>query len=218
MYVRLGLANPKEGMAEEALNYFRDVAIPVYDQVSGLLGAAACINNEGQLMAWATWANNEAKEAAMAEFQQNLAGLAELLNEPPTILEGPMVAGQQYIMVPKDGEEPFFARFVMGGGTQEGKTYDDIADFMTNTVYTAYENVEGIYATGACKIDENSGFSFNFWTDTTAVENARPVISEVVSSAVSELISEEPKEYSGVCNIVKNYVDFPVGKLSDLNS
>ena len=51
MYVRLGLANPKEGMAEDALNYFRDVAIPVYDQVSGLLGAAACINNEGQLMA-----------------------------------------------------------------------------------------------------------------------------------------------------------------------
>ena len=44
MYVRLGLANPKEGMTEDALNYFRDVAIPVYDQVSGLLGAAACIN------------------------------------------------------------------------------------------------------------------------------------------------------------------------------
>ena len=208
MYVRLGLANPKEGMTEDALNYFRDDAIPVYDQVSGLLGVAACINNTGQLMAWTTWANNEAKEAAMSEFQQNLAGLADFITEPPTILEGPMVAGQQYIMVPKDGEDPFFARFVMGGGTQEGKTYDDIADFMTNTVYTAYENVEGIYATGACKIDENSGFSFNFWTDTTAVENARPVISEVVSSAVSELISEEPKEYSGVCNIVKNYVDF----------
>ena len=34
MYVRLGLANPKEGMTEDALNYFRDVAIPVYDQVS----------------------------------------------------------------------------------------------------------------------------------------------------------------------------------------
>ena len=44
MYVRLGLANPKEGMAEDALLYFQDVAIPVYDQVSGLLGAAACIN------------------------------------------------------------------------------------------------------------------------------------------------------------------------------
>ena len=218
MYVRLGLANPKDGMAEEALNYFRDVAIPVYDQVSGLLGAAACINNAGQLMAWTTWANNEAKEAAMAEFQQNLAGLAELLNEPPTILEGPMVAGQQYIMVPKDGEEPFFARFVIGSGTQEGKTYDDVADFMTNTVYPAYESTEGIFAAGACKTAENTGFSFNFWTDTTAVENARPVISEVVSSAVSELISEEPKEYSGVCNIVKNYVDFPVGKLSDINS
>ena len=25
MYVRLGLANPKEGMTEDALNYFRDI-------------------------------------------------------------------------------------------------------------------------------------------------------------------------------------------------
>ena len=98
MYVRLGLANPKEGMTKDALNYFRDVAIPVYDQVSGLLGAAACINNDGQLMAWTTWANNEAKEAAMSEFQQNLSGLADFITEPPTIFEGPMVAGQQYIL------------------------------------------------------------------------------------------------------------------------
>ena len=58
MYVRLGLANPKEGMTKDALNYFRDVAIPVYDQVSGLLGAAACINNDDQLSAWTTWENN----------------------------------------------------------------------------------------------------------------------------------------------------------------
>ena len=43
MYVRLGLANPKEGMTQDVLNYFRDVAIPVYDQVSGLLSAAAWI-------------------------------------------------------------------------------------------------------------------------------------------------------------------------------
>ena len=79
MYVRLGLANPKESMTEDALNYFRDVAIPVYDQVSGILSAGACINNEGQLMAWTMWANNEAKEAAMDEFQQNLSGLADLI-------------------------------------------------------------------------------------------------------------------------------------------
>ena len=65
MYVRLGLANPKEGMTQDALSYFRDVSIPVYDQVSGLLSAAACINNEGQLMAWTMWADNEDKEAAM---------------------------------------------------------------------------------------------------------------------------------------------------------
>ena len=163
MYVRLGLANPKEGMTEDALNYFRDVAIPVYDQVSGILSAGACINNEGQLMAWTMWANNEAKEAAMDEFQQNLSGLADLITEPPTILEGPMIAAQQYIMVPKDGGDSFFARFVMGGGMQDGKTYDDAGAFMTSTVYPAYENVNGIYASAARKVDNDTGFSFNFW-------------------------------------------------------
>ena len=163
MYVRLGLANPKEGMTEDALNYFKDVAIPLYDQVSGILSVGACINNEGQLMAWTMWANNEAKEAAMAEFQQNLSGLADFITEPPTILEGPMIAAQQYITVPKDGGDSFFARFVMGGGMQDGKTYDDAADFMKSTVYPAYENVEGIFASAACKVDDDIGFSFNFW-------------------------------------------------------
>ena len=124
-----------------------------------------------------------------------------------------MVAGQQYIMVPKDGEEPFFARFVLGGGTQEGKTYDDIAEFMTNTVYPAYENVEGIFATAACKVDDNSGFSFNFWTSHDAAHAASDVISNVVQDAVASLIKEAPKELTGECNVWKNYVDFPVGKI-----
>ena len=213
MYVRLGLANPKEGMTEDALNYFRDIAIPVYDQVSGLLGAAACINNAGQLMAWTTWVNNEAKEAAMSEFQQNLAGLADFITEPPTILEGPMVAGQQYIMVPKEGGDSFFARFVMGGGMQDGKTYDDAASFLKSTVYPAYENVEGIYASAACKVDDDTGFSFNFWTNHDAAHEASDVIASVVSDAVANLISEAPQEITGQCDIWKNYVDFPVGKL-----
>ena len=213
MYVRLGLANPKEGMADDALSYFRDVAIPVYDQVSGLLGAAACINNAGQLMAWTTWANKEAKESAMAEFQQNLSGLADFITEPPTILEGPMVAGQQYIAVPKDGEDSFFARFVLGGGTQDGKTYDDVAEFMSNTVYPAYEDVEGIFATAACMVGDDSGFSFNFWTSHDAAHAASDIISSIVSDAVSSLIREAPQELTGECTVWKNYVDFPVGKM-----
>ena len=213
MYVRLGLANPKEGMTQDALNYFRDVAIPVYDQVSGLLSAAACINNEGQLMAWTMWANNKAKEAAMAEFQENLSGLADFITEPPTILEGPMVAAQQYIMVPKEGGDSFFARFVMGGGMQDGKTYDDAANFMKSTVYPAYENVEGIYASAACKVDDDTGFSFNFWTNHDAAHAASDVIGDVVKDAVTSLIKEAPKELTGECNVWMNYVDFPVGKL-----
>lgn len=213
MYVRLGLATPKEGKSEEALNYFRDVSIPVYDKVRGLLGAAACINNEGQLMAWTTWANNDAKEAAISEFQENLSGLAEFITEPPAILEGPMVAGQQYVMVPKDGDDKFFARFVLGGGIKEEKTYDDVADFMTNTVYPAYENVEGIFGSAACKVGEMDGFSFNFWTDQEAADAASDVIADVINDAVLNLIKEVPLELTGECSVWKNYVDFPVGKM-----
>ena len=58
-----------------------------------------------------------------------------MLDGQPEVMEGPMVAGQQYIAVSKEGKEGFFARFVLGGGTQEGKTYDDVGEFMTNTVY-----------------------------------------------------------------------------------
>ena len=213
MYVRLGLANPKEGMTQDALNYFRDVAIPVYDQVSGLLSAAACINSEGQLMARTMWANNEAKDAAVAEVQENLSGSTDFITEPPTILEGQKVAAQQYIMVPKEGGDSFFARFVMGAGMQDGKTYDDAANFMKSTVYPAYENVEGIYASAACKVDDDTGFSFNFWTNHDAAHAASDVIADVVKDAVSNLIKEAPKELTGECNVWKNYVDFPVGKL-----
>ena len=147
------------------------------------------------------------------EFQENLSGLADFITEPPTILEGPMVAAQQYIMVPKEGGDSFFARFVMGGGMQDGKTYDDAANFMKSTVYPAYENVEGIYASAACKVDDDTGFSFNFWTNHDAAHAASDVIADVVKDAVANLIKEAPQELTGECNVWKNYADFPVGKL-----
>ena len=46
-----------------------------------------------------------------------------------------------------------------------------------------------------------------------AAHAASDVIASVVSDAVANLISEPPQEITGQCNIWKNYVDFPVGKL-----
>ena len=172
MFVRLTLADVKEGEMDNALEYVKNTVMPSYDGIAGLLGIAACATNDGKFMAWSTWANEEAKNASIDKFNQALAGAAEMLDGQPEVMEGPMVAGQQYIAVSKEGEEGFFARFVLGGGTQEGKTYDDVAEFMTNTVYPAYENVEGIYGTGACKVAEDKGFSFNFWTDHDAAHAA----------------------------------------------
>ncbi len=194
MFVRLTLADVKEGEMDNALEYVKNTVMPSYDGIAGLLGIAACATS-------------------IDKFNEALAGAAEMLDGQPEVMEGPMVAGQQYIAVSKEGEEGFFARFVLGGGTQEGKTYDDVAEFMTNTVYPAYENVEGIYGTGACKVAEDKGFSFNFWTDHDAAHAASDVIASVVSDAVANLISEPPQEITGQCDIWRNYVDFPVGKL-----
>ena len=96
---------------------------------------------------------------------------------------------------------------------QENKTYDDATNFMKDTVYPAYENVDGIYATAACKVNDNTGFSFNFWTSHDAAHAASDVITEVVKDAVANLLKEPPKELTGECQVWKNYVDFPVGKL-----
>jgi quinol monooxygenase YgiN len=213
MFVRLTIADVKEGEINNALEYVKNTVIPSYDGLPGLLGLAACETNDGRFMAWSTWANEGAKEASIDKFNQALAGAADMLAGQPDVTEGSMVAGQQYIAVSKDGGDRFFARFVLGGGTQEGKTYDDVAEFMTNTVYPAYENVEGIYGAGACKVAEDKGFSFNFWTDQGAANGASDVIASVVSEAVENLISEPPQEITGQCDIWRNYVDFPVGKL-----
>ena len=159
MFVRLTIADVKEGEINNALEYVKNTVIPSYDGLPGLLGLAACETNDGRFMAWSTWANEGAKEASIDKFNQALAGAAEMLDGQPDVTEGSMVAGQQYIAVSKDGGDGFFARFVLGGGTQEGKTYDDVAEFMTNTVYPAYENVEGIYGAGACKVAEDKGAS-----------------------------------------------------------
>ena len=79
--------------------------------------------------------------------------------------------------------------------------------------HPAYENVEGIYGAGACKVAEDKGFSFNFWTDHDAAHAASDVIASIVSDAVANLITEPPQEITGQCDIWRNYVDFPVGKL-----
>ena len=212
MYFRLTQVDIQDGKMEDTLAYASSVMDSLKD-TPGLFQICIAEMDNGQMTSWTLWANEDSKNASIDKFNEALAGAAEMLDGQPEVMEGPMVAGQQYIAVSKEGGDGFFARFVLGGGTQECKTYDDVAEFMTNTVYPAYENVEGIYGTGACKVAEDKGFSFNFWTDHDAAHAASDVIASVVSDAVANLISEPPQEITGQCNIWKNYVDFPVGKL-----
>ena len=79
MFVRLTLADVKEGEMDNALEYVKNTVMPSYDGISGLLGIAACATNDGKFMAWSTWANEEAKNASIDKFNQALAGAAEML-------------------------------------------------------------------------------------------------------------------------------------------
>ena len=72
MFVRLTLADVKEGEIDNTLEYVKNTVIPSYDEVSGLLGIAACATNDGRFMAWSTWANEEAKEASIDKFNKAL--------------------------------------------------------------------------------------------------------------------------------------------------
>ena len=51
MFVRLTLADVKEGEMNNALEYVENTVIPSYDGVPGLLGIAACAANDGRFMA-----------------------------------------------------------------------------------------------------------------------------------------------------------------------
>ena len=83
MFVRLTLADVKEGEMNNALDYVKNTVMPSYDGISGLLGIAACATNDGRFMAWSTWANEEAKNASIDKFNQALAGAAEMLDGQP---------------------------------------------------------------------------------------------------------------------------------------
>ena len=50
MFVRLTLADVKEGEIDNTLEYVKNTVIPSYDGVSGLLGIAACATNDGCLL------------------------------------------------------------------------------------------------------------------------------------------------------------------------
>ena len=55
MFVRLTLADVKEGEMDNALEYVKNTVMPSYDGIAGLLGIAACATNDGKFMAWSTW-------------------------------------------------------------------------------------------------------------------------------------------------------------------
>ena len=206
MYVRLVVATVnEESTADNLLSYVEGTAMPSFDGQEGLLTFAAMKVSESNMLTWTTWKNKDARDAADEIMKQAVSGAKEFLAAPPEILEGDLVASQMFT-----GEHPvpFYARFVVGVGVKEGKTYEDVAEWLQSSVYTTYQSLDGIIGAAAVKVDEGRGFSYNFWTDETSYEKGKEVVSSVTADAVENLIESAPIEYVGECSIWKTYPDF----------
>ena len=101
MFVRLTLADVKEGEMDNALEYVKNTVMPSYDGISGLLQIAACATNDGRFMAWSTWANEEAKEASIDKSHGATITLAtcqiSALTSNRTIASASCISQQSYI-------------------------------------------------------------------------------------------------------------------------
>ncbi len=209
MYVRLVIATVNEGSSvDDLLSYVVETAMPSFDGKEGLLTFAAMKVSDSNMLTWTTWANKDVRDAADETMKQAVGGAKEFLAGPPEILEGDLIASQMFL---DQHPIPFYARFVVGAEVKEGKTYEDVGEWLQNSVYKTYERLDGIVGAAGVKVDESKGFSYNFWTDETAYEKGKEVVSSVTAEAVENLIESVPTEYVGECSIWKTYPDF--GKL-----
>lgn len=209
MHVRLVIATvSEESTVDDLLSYVEGTAMPSFDGQEGLMTFAAMKVSDSNMLTWTTWKNKDARDAADEIMQQAVSGAKEFLAAPPEVLEGELVASQMFM---EEHPIPFYARFVVGAGVKEGKTYEDVAEWLQSSVYTTYQSLDGIIEAAGVKVDATKGFSYNFWTDETAYEKGKEVVSSVTAEAVENLIESAPTEHVGECSIWKTYPDF--GKL-----
>ena len=104
MFVRLTLADVKEGEMNNALEYVKNTVMPSYD--GPLLGIVACATNDGRLGP-STWANEDLENASIDKFNEALAGAAEMLDGQPEVMEGPMVADNNILLYPRKVKKDF---------------------------------------------------------------------------------------------------------------
>ena len=212
LFFRLTLVPIQEGKMGDAMSYAED-KVDEFMGLPGLLQVALCENSDGQLMSWSTWANEEAMTSSSENLAEALGGLKDYVSGPPEISFGPMTAGQQYVNIMRGDREgqSFIVRIGYGSEYVEEK-YDEGMDWLQNTVYSGYEGTEGLL--GAFTADVGGKFvTLSNWDSQDALDASSEKFQQIMADA-QNYIKNPPTIVTGECNIWRNMVSFPAGKLS----
>ena len=213
MIFRLTLIDVQDGKMEEAMAY-GESKIEEFVGTPGLFQIAICENSVGQIMSWSTWADEDAMNAASEQIQQALSGLKDFVTGPPTIKYGTMKVGQQYVNIMKgDREGQSFVVRMSYGSEYIDEKYDEGMDWLQNTVYTGYEGTDGLL--GAFAADTGTELiGVSNWDSQDAMDASQETYQEFMKDA-ENYIKTPPTVVTGECNLWRNMVSFPAGKLSE---
>ena len=212
MYFRLTQVDVQEGKMDETIAYASGVMDSFVD-TPGLYQICIAEMSNGQMTSWTTWASEDAMNAAGPQIQEALGGLADYIAGPPTISHGPMNAGQIYqssMKGERDGE-PFVVRLGFGAEYQDGKL-EEATDWVQNTVYAGYEGTDGLMGALAADVG-GSVVTMSTWENQESLDASQEKFQEIMADAM-KYIKNPPTVVTGVCNLWRNNVSFPAGKLS----
>ena len=113
----------------------------------------------------------------------------------------------------RDGE-PFVARLGFGAEYQEGKL-EEATDWVQNTVYAGYEGTPGLMGALAADVG-GSVVTMSTWENQESLDASQEKFQEIMADAM-QYVKNPPTVVTGVCNLWRNNVSFPAGKLSQWN-
>ena len=89
--------------AETAENFVKEKIFPIYEEAEGLRGAGFMVV-EGEAISWNFWDSEDAANAVVPKFNEELSSAEEIFNEAPVPYMGTIYAGKNFIDITKGME------------------------------------------------------------------------------------------------------------------
>ncbi|MEC7820033.1 MAG: hypothetical protein VYD26_01490, partial [Actinomycetota bacterium] len=100
-FVRVVFA--KVGDAETAENFVKEKIFPIYKEAEGLRAAGFMVV-DGEAISWNFWDSEDAANAVVPKFNEELSSAEEIFNEAPVAYMGTIYAGKNFIDITKGME------------------------------------------------------------------------------------------------------------------